>query len=75
MRKVELCTASTGITNCDGAVVVGSGDKVVDIASVGAAAAAANYRSPELSKGTQKGGPPGAQNPGNRRNRLSHPIS
>ena len=43
MRKVELCTASTGITNCDGAVVVGSGDKVVDIASVGAAAAAASY--------------------------------
>ena len=33
MRKVELCTASTGVTNCDNAVVIGSGDKVVDVAS------------------------------------------
>ena len=48
MRKVELCTASTGVTNCDNAVVIGSGDKVVDIASVAAGAAAANYGDPAL---------------------------
>tara|TARA_B100001250_G_C19767886_1_gene775638 strand:- start:447 stop:1217 length:771 start_codon:yes stop_codon:yes gene_type:complete len=48
MRKVELCTGSTGIDNCDNAVVVGSGDKVVDIASVGAGAAAASYGDPAL---------------------------
>ena len=31
MRKVELCTASAGVDNCDNAVVIGSGDKVIDI--------------------------------------------
>ena len=30
MRKLEFCTASTGVTSCDNAVVVGTGDKVVD---------------------------------------------
>jgi len=48
MRKVEMCTGSTGITNCDGAVVIGTGDKVVDIASVGAGAAAGSYGNPAL---------------------------
>ena len=48
MRKVELCTGSTGVTNCDNAVVIGSGDKVVDIASVTAGAAAASYGDPAL---------------------------
>ena len=43
MRKVELCTSSSGVSSCEGAVVVGSGDKVVDIASVNAGAAAASY--------------------------------
>ena len=43
MRKVELCTGSTGVTNCDNAVVIGSGDKVVDIAAVSAGSAAASY--------------------------------
>ena len=38
MRKVELCTASTSVTNCENAVVLGSGDKVVDIAAVTAGA-------------------------------------
>ena len=48
MRKVELCTSSTGITDCGGAVVIGTGDKVVDIASVGAGAAAGSYGDPAL---------------------------
>ena len=46
MRKVELCTGSTGVTNCENAVVIGSGDKVVDIASVSAGSAAASYGDP-----------------------------
>ena len=48
MRKVELCTASTGVTSCENAVVIGSGDVEVDIASVGAGAAAAAYGNPTL---------------------------
>ena len=43
MKKLELCTGSTGVTNCDGAVVIGSGAKVVDIASVDAGAVAGSY--------------------------------
>ena len=34
MRTVELCTASTGVTNCDTTGVIGSGDDVVDMAAV-----------------------------------------
>ena len=48
MRKVEFCTGSTGVTNCDDAVTIGSGDTVVDIASVDAGAAAASYGEPAL---------------------------
>ena len=48
MRKVELCTASTGVTSCDNAVVIGSGDKVVDIASVSAGSSVASYGDPAL---------------------------
>jgi len=43
MKKLELCTASTGVTVCTGAVVIGSGAKVVDIASVDAGAVAGSY--------------------------------
>ena len=43
MKKVELCTASTGVTVCTGAVVIGEGAKVVDIASVDAGAVAGSY--------------------------------
>ena len=51
MRKVELCTGYTVVdfddiltdAACHDAVVVGTGDKVVDIASVAAGAAAASY--------------------------------
>ena len=43
MKKLELCTASTGVTVCTGAVVIGEGTKVVDIASVDAGAVAGSY--------------------------------
>ena len=48
MTKLELCTASTGVTNCDGAVVIGEGRKVVDIASADAGAVAGSYGDPAL---------------------------
>ena len=48
MRKVDLCTGSTGVSSCDNAVVIGTGDKEVDIASVDAGASAANYGEPAL---------------------------
>ena len=48
MRKVELCTGSTGVSSCDNAVVIGTGDKTVDIASVDAGVAAASYGEPAL---------------------------
>ena len=34
MKKVELCTASTGVTSCENSVVIGETEKTVDIASV-----------------------------------------
>ena len=51
MRKIELCTGYTVVDfdnvntddACHNAVVIGSGDKVVDIASVNAGSAAASY--------------------------------
>ena len=43
MKKVELCTGSTGVTVCTGAVVIGSGAQTVDIASVDAGAVAGSY--------------------------------
>ena len=43
MKKLELCTASTGVTVCTGAVVIGEGAKVVDIAAVDAGAVAGAY--------------------------------
>ena len=53
MRKVELCTGSTpnssdmtDAATCLKPVVIGSGDKVVDIAGVGAGAVAASYGDP-----------------------------
>ena len=48
MRKVELCTASTGVTSCENPVIIGSGDEVIDIASVAAGSAAASYGDPAL---------------------------
>ena len=48
MRKVELCTASTGVTSCENAVVIGSGDRIIDIAAVGEGAVAAAYGDPAL---------------------------
>ena len=43
MTKLEMCTASTGVTSCDGAVVIGSGTQVIDIAAVDAGAVAGTY--------------------------------
>ncbi len=43
MKKLELCTASTGVTVCTGAVVIGEGAKTVDIAAVDAGAVAGSY--------------------------------
>jgi len=48
MRKVELCTDSVGVSDCQNAVTIGSGDKVVDIASVDAGTAAGSYGDPAL---------------------------
>jgi len=43
MKKLELCTASTGVTVCTGAVVIGSGAKTIDIAAADAGAVAGSY--------------------------------
>ena len=48
MKKVELCTASTSVTSCENAIVIGETDKTVDIASTGAGSAAASYGDPAL---------------------------
>tara|TARA_Y100000741_G_scaffold314353_1_gene259685 strand:+ start:175 stop:1059 length:885 start_codon:yes stop_codon:yes gene_type:complete len=56
MRKIELCAGYQGgdfddiLTDafCNNPVVIGSGDKVVDIAGVNAGAAAASYGDPAL---------------------------
>ena len=48
MKKVELCTGSTSVTDCQNSIVIGSGDQEVDIASVGAGSAAAAYGDPAL---------------------------
>ena len=48
MKKIEMCTASTGVTNCDGAGIIGFGTKIVDIASVDAGAVAGSYGSAAL---------------------------
>ena len=48
MRKVELCTGSTSLTNCANSVTIGTGDQVVDIAAVGQGAVAAAYGDPAL---------------------------
>jgi len=43
MKKLELCTASTGVTVCTGAVVIGEGAQTIDIAAVDAGAVAGSY--------------------------------
>ena len=48
MKKVELCTASTGVTSCENSVVVGETEKTVDIASVDAGFEAATFGDPAL---------------------------
>ena len=48
MKKLELCTASTGVTVCTGAVVIGEGAQVIDIAAADAGAVAGSYGSAAL---------------------------
>ena len=48
MKKAELCTGSTGVTSCDGAVIFGNETKTMDIAAVDAGATAAEYGSSAL---------------------------
>ena len=48
MKKLELCTASTGVTVCTGAVVIGEGAKEIDIAAADAGAVAGSYGSAAL---------------------------
>ena len=48
MKKVELCTASTSVTSCENAIVIGNIEKTVDIASADAGSAAASYGDPAL---------------------------
>ena len=43
MNEVKLCTGNSSGTTCDGGVIIGSGDKEVDIAAVGAGAVAGTY--------------------------------
>ena len=43
MEKVELCTSSSGVDSCEGAVILAETDQTIDIASVDAGAAAASY--------------------------------
>ena len=48
MKKIELCTSSTSITDCTNSVTIGTGNKVIDIAAVGEGAVAAAYGDPAL---------------------------
>ena len=43
MKKLEMCTSSTGVTDCGNALVIGEGTQVVDVASVDAGAVAGSY--------------------------------
>ena len=43
MKKLEMCTSSTGVTDCGNALVIGTGEKTVDIAAVDAGAVAGSY--------------------------------
>ncbi len=43
MKQVALCTGKGSGTTCNGKVVIGTGDKEVDVASVGAGAVAGAY--------------------------------
>ena len=48
MKKVELCTSSTSVTDCTNSVTIGTGNKVVDVAAVGEGSVAAAYGDPAL---------------------------
>ena len=48
MKKVALCTGKGSGTTCLGKVIIGTGDKEVDVASVDAGAVAGSYGNPAL---------------------------
>ena len=48
VTMVELCTASTSVTDCENPIVIGNTEKTVDIAATDAGSAAANYGDPAL---------------------------
>ena len=48
MKKLELCSGSTSVTDCTNSVTIGTGNKVIDIAAVGEGAVAAAYGDPAL---------------------------
>ncbi len=48
MKEVALCTGKGSGTTCIGKVIIGTGDKEVDIASVNAGAVAGSYGNPAL---------------------------
>ena len=48
LKKLELCSGSTSVTDCTGSVTVGTGTKVIDIAAADVGAVAAAYGDPAL---------------------------
>ncbi len=48
MKEAALCTSKGSGTTCNGKVVIGTGDKEVDVAAVGAGAVAGAYGDPAL---------------------------
>ena len=48
MKKVELCTSSTSVTDCTNSVTIGTGNQVIDIAAADKGAVAAAYGDPAL---------------------------
>ena len=48
MKKAALCTGKGSGTTCLGKVIIGTGDKEVDVASVNAGAVAGSYGNPAL---------------------------
>jgi hypothetical protein len=48
MKEAALCTSKGSGTTCNGKIVIGTGDKEVDVASVNAGAVAGSYGNPAL---------------------------
>ena len=48
IKKLELCSGSTSVTDCTNSVTIGTGTKVIDIAAADVGAVAAAYGDPAL---------------------------